>query len=85
MSLVNQPSKSDTQKIFEFATEVLKLAVKWLDLADDDTIEMIRLCSKHNTLYSVDLKAAISMCWFELFDMVGRCLGLCERANRFLR
>jgi hypothetical protein len=43
------------------------------------------MCQKHNCLFAVDMKAAIATCWYELYDMVHKCVGLCERSNRFLR
>ena len=85
MTLVSEPAKTDIQKIFEFATEVFKLCLKWVDLLDVEQVEMMKLCQRHQTLFAVDLRAAIASCGFELFDMVHKCMGLCERANRFFR
>lgn len=64
---------------------MFKLCVKWLDLVEPDTVELIRMCHKYNTLFAVDMKAAIAMCWYELYDMIHKCVGLCDRSNRFLR
>lgn len=61
------------------------MCAKWFDLMDQDLVEMMHLCHKHNTLFAVDLRAAIIMCQFELFDMIHKCVGLCERSSRFLR
>ena len=46
ITLVQDPSKSDMEKIFEFATEVFNLGLKWIDLVDKDMVEMMKLCQK---------------------------------------
>jgi hypothetical protein len=33
----------------------------------------------------VDLQAAISQCGYEIFHMIHKCMGLCERSNRFFK
>ena len=85
LTLVNDPSKSDIQKIFEFVTEVYNLCLKWIDLVDKDMVEMMKMCQKYTALYMVDLKAAIASCGFEIFDLIHKCMGLCERANKFFK
>jgi hypothetical protein len=43
LTLMNEPSKSDIQKLFEFATEIYNLLFAWIEILDQDMVEMIRM------------------------------------------
>jgi len=44
---------------------------------------MYKLGCLHSNLFAVDLDAAIAQCGNELFEMLHKSFGLCERANKF--
>ena len=84
ITLVLEATEADVQKIFEFTTEVFRLCLKWVDIFPQYQ-EVFKMCSHHPNLFLVDLSAAICSCGFEIFDMMWKCFGLCERSNKFFR
>jgi len=84
LSLVTEASQTDVQKIFEFTTEVFRLCLKWIDIFPKYH-EIFKMCSHHPNLFAVDLSAAIASCGYEIFHMIHKCFGLCERSLKFFR
>ena len=84
LSLVTEASQTDVQKIFEFTTEVFRLCLKWIDIFPKYH-EIFKMCSHQPNLFAVDLSAAIASCGYEIFHMIHKCFGLCERSNKFFR
>lgn len=79
--MVPDATQADLQKIFEFATAIFGLCLKWVDVFPN-YVEVYRLCANNNTLFLVDAKAAIASCGYEIFHMLHKCFGLCERTNK---
>ena len=84
ISLVQEASQTDVQMIFEFTTEMFRLCLKWIDIFPKYQ-EIFKMCSLYPGLYLVDLSAAIASCGYEIFNMIHKCFGLCERSNKFFR
>jgi hypothetical protein len=84
VTLVREPSQTDMQQIFEFTTEVFRLCLKWIDIFPSYQ-KVFKMCLYHPNLFLVDLSAAICSCGYEVFAMMHKCFGLCERANKFFR
>ena len=84
ISLVNEATQNDVEMIYEFTTEVFRLCLKWIDIFPKYQ-EIYKMCGLHPCLFLVDLSAAIASCGQEIFHMIHKCFGLCERSNKFFR
>lgn len=82
LTLVTEASEKDIQKIFEFSIEIYKLCLKWIEIFPK-YLDMYKQGCMHSNLFAVDLDAAIAQCGNELFEMLHKSFGLCERANKF--
>jgi len=70
--------------IYEFTIEVFRICLKWIDIFPK-YVETFKTCGHHPNLFLVDLSASIASCGYEIFNMVHKCFGLCERSNKFFR
>mmetsp|Transcript_36080 Transcript_36080/g.55403 ORF Transcript_36080/g.55403 Transcript_36080/m.55403 type:complete len:242 (+) Transcript_36080:625-1350(+) len=82
ISLVREASQEDIKRIFEFTSEVFKLVIKWIEIFPQ-YLDVYKLCQKHPHLFAVDVRAAVASCGYELFDIVGKCAGFCDRTKVF--
>ena len=86
-SLISIPvdaSMADIGKIFEFVTEVFKLCLKWIQVFPQYK-QVYKLSLQYQNLFLVDLDSAICSCSNEIFDMLHKCFGHCERSNKFFK
>ena len=48
-----------------------------------NNLDMYKQGCMHPNLFAVDLDTAIASCGYELFEMLHKSFGHCERANKF--
>ena len=83
ITLVNNPTQADIVKIYEFAGELFKMCLKWVEIFPK-YINDYKLACKHPNLFLVEKNAAIASCGYEIFSMLQQCFGCSERANKFM-
>ena len=71
---------SDLPGIIEFLRVVFELILTWMEVFPR-YLETFGECQTNPLLFCADLPAAISMCGFELVELLGKIWGLCPRAR----
>jgi len=84
LTLQQQVSATDVQKIFEFITEVMKMCLTWIEVFPK-YYQAYKASMAHPNLYLVDRDCAISQCGLEIFTMLHMCFGLHERVNKCIK
>jgi len=73
---------SDLPGIVEFVRLCFELLLTWMEVFTKYQ-EAFKESQQNPHLFCVDLPAAISMCCFELVELLGKTWGLCVRARTF--
>ena len=80
--MINVISAEEVPMIFMFMQDVFKLILKWMYIFPS-YLPSYQEALHHSQLYLVNMDAAIAMCGPELFDILEKTFGGCNRCSKF--